>query len=48
MGFAHLVESVTVVEAFKAKYHIPPDVFIEYYPEGNIGIKGSLGLSLFL
>ena len=36
MGFAHLVNTSTAIEAFKARYHIPRDIFIEYYPEGNI------------
>ena len=36
MGFAHLVNTSTAIKAFKAKYHIPKDIFIEYYPEGNI------------
>lgn len=36
MRFAHLVNSSTAIEAFKAKYHISRDIFIEYYPEGNI------------
>jgi len=36
MGFAHLVRNDTSIKAFKAKYDIPPDVFIEYYLEGNI------------
>ena len=36
MGFAHLVNIDATVEAFKAKYNIPWDVFIEYCIEGNI------------
>ena len=36
MGFAHLVRNDTSIKAFKAKYDIPLDVFIEYYLEGNI------------
>lgn len=36
MEFAHLVRNDTAIEVIKAKYNIPRDVFIEYYPEGNI------------
>lgn len=36
MGFACLVSNDTAVQAFKAKYNIPWDVFIEYFLEGNI------------
>lgn len=36
MGFAHLVRNDTAIEAINPKYNIPRDVFIEYYPEGNI------------
>ena len=43
MGFAHLVSNDTVIEAFKGKYHIPLDIFIEYCLEGNIGLKSAEG-----
>ena len=36
MGFAHLVNINTVVEAFKARYNIPQDAHIEYQSEGDI------------
>lgn len=36
MGFAHLVNTDTAIEAFKAKYNIPQDVLIKYYPKGDI------------
>ena len=44
MGFAHLVSTRATVEAFKAKYHIPQDVFIEYCQEGNIEDQKVLGV----
>ena len=39
MGFAHLVNTDIVVEAFKAWYNILRDVHIEYCPEGDIEDK---------
>ena len=36
MGFAHLDNTDAAIEAFKAKYHIPWNVFIEYCPKGNL------------
>ena len=39
MGFAHLVNTDATVEAFKSKYNIPRDVFIEHYQEWNIKDK---------
>ena len=36
MGFDHLVNTEATIEAFKAKYNIPRDVFIEHYQKGNI------------
>lgn len=36
MGFAHLVNIVVAIEAFKVKYNIPQDILIKYYLEGDI------------
>lgn len=36
MGFAHPVNIVATIKAFKAKYNIPQYVLIEYCLEGNI------------
>ena len=36
MGFAHLVNTTTATEAFKAKYNIPRGILIKYCLEGNI------------
>ena len=35
MGFAGLLSSQAAVVAFKARFHMPKDVLIKYYPQGD-------------